>query len=333
MRTVLPLSYHTAGILRWARDEDCQETMLQAMYNPLRNEVVICAGFFNSFRTDAGLYFALAHELAHAITPRVLALDDFRQTTHYRALGRLFGDSPPSCAEWNTRKERWFQPPQRISLAASGRPYGDLVSCFGDHEGLEPLYWMSREQVDMERIDQEALATTEEMFASFNNRELYDRLTYPETYLDPANYVLKYLNIENEWMRIGSPLNTAEMMAFPHVFIFSKEWECALKSSRANPLGFSERSRIGETAFRLSRNVIGQMFSRCGGECLTVDREEFAAERSADSGEVVADWLASRALLKYLEDVPSLETRWASLGETMAFFCPRSTTFSMTAGS
>ena len=283
-------------------DKTCRTNFEVAFYHRYNNSVIVCAGFFNTHRSESSLYLAIAHEIAHAIGPNVLSFDRFLSSAHFGILERLAERDETSCADWEIDKRHLFAM-RPYQITDDRAPLRRLISCFEGHFGPNPPPSAEFVRVQIQRVLSPIVSRRE------SYRTLYDRLRHPESYLDPHNSIEKTYDPKRPGLSFSSPIDpNSTLLSFAHIFIFSREYGCFRQARGRDPKAF-EVEKIIETTTLLNALLVEPLYFLRG----THDKNH----------EHIADWLAARALAKYARRASSeYEGRRAIVRTASAVVCP-----------
>jgi hypothetical protein len=300
-------------------EDDCASTTVNAYYFSSRNELVVCAGLFNTFQSESSLYFVLAHELGHSIDTTRLSQFDYRENSSvYKNLARLVSKEKMSCDEWAKAKQEMLDRPQEFQPVDGKRPLEKLVACLKDRSQLK----------DFETAQVKALADykADEDLARYAERNQFLKIAQPTITengeLRPNPYFLKPENF-TAYLRPPFSDGKYRLEAGPRD-IFYRELTCA---GEENGQGYEaikdkeQRAKIFQQAMRVTQQVLRakteDWYTFCGRGCSDLAAHQLAA----NSNENAADWFASQANQRYLARMKKQADRREASALSTALFC------------
>lgn len=280
-------------------EDACASTTVNAYYFPNRNELVVCAGMFNSYQSESSLYFVLAHELGHSIDSTRLALFDYRQNSSvYKNLAQLLPKDSMSCADWKKAKKDILNRPRKFVARDHKRPLDRLMACLKDRSGLKKME--SAQIKDLAAFDADgklAFLADQNQFLRIAQPTITENGELRENplYLHPERFnAYRLPPFSDGKTRVEAGARE----------IFYKELTCGAGGNEGEGLSAiknkAERAKLFKEALRATQQVMRakaeDWFSFCGKGCAELAPYQLAI----NTEENAADWYASRAAERYL---------------------------------
>lgn len=313
----------------------CGSSSINAFYTPHYHKFTVCAGFFNSI-SEGGLYQTVVHEIAHSIDPANYLNDHFKTTKLAQAMDKVFhANGTLNCEEWADIKNEAFSPVEEIfAYSEKGLPktINDFVSCKMQRDQKKKGGGILKDDV-LHDINPEAIAGPALQFASSQRDNMASAKIFSHLLTPKKNYQTDdndfYLN-PKRWFMANNAYFT-ELYGpgtFDFETIFVQEVRCQLvngkpvdiENAEEEPFMYAQAQAMQMTEALYAR-YLHQYFSTMGYENTTLKGYKLASK----SGEEWADWIAQKAVTKFLRENPltALEKRrviFANVG----FFCETS---------
>jgi len=313
-----------------ALENSCGTTMVNARYLPNSNEMLICAGFFNSFQSDDLIYQVIGHEISHAVDPTVRAIEKFNKTNLGQVLKRLVeGDGNAySCEEWNKISAEMFKRPEKIE--AKPTVFEKQINCFGVQEGLKKFNEKSI-RAAAAKVNQNEMPELKNRKYVWPNREKYHWKIYSEVdrsgkpnpnFLRPHAPIEESLaNIEFQDDDVAHPDSIAYIQRTG--FIFAQNMKCdpdiANVKTKWSREGIKNYEQIYNRTREMNLAIQEQFYNSCGRECPGLQE----AGLGFPSSEYWSDWSVNKGFSKRLDRMHSISEKRNAAAMAGAMFCER----------
>ncbi len=280
----LSLPYPDPNLL--GSSADCSSTAQNAFYSPNYHKFTMCAGFFNSFKSDSALYAVIAHEISHSIDPNRLNAFKYKDTPLAQLEKKLITDAPVpavKCSDWkNTTLDLLnnVAEPKTDSLSK-------LNDCLISKSGLRPL--TENDFRGMSDIFARSMISNN---ASANN---FTRLAQP-TFTkngkeEPNPFYLKPQSLSASSLGV---FLKPELRSAGATEVFAQAYACQMEDHPES------RTQNFENAIAETQNLVTLHYNEylrgCGTNCTELVSSQF----SRDPSENFADWMSNRARARFL---------------------------------
>lgn len=314
----LPYSDHA----KLGANESCGSSETNAFYEPTFHKFTVCAGLFNSFRSESSLYMVIAHEISHSFDSNASADDELdSKSALSSSLKKLAGAKGAvySCSDWS-----------KVVSAAATVAVPPTPPKF---DPLQPLYDCLKPKINLLPYDPDTFSA---LAASQAKREI-SRYASANSFLKLAQPTLtkKGQIVANEFFmrpdRLAASDNDKSFATAPFrdantMEIFTQALSCATVTDGASTFDYktapeADRPKVFTAALTQTQAIVEasnkDSYSYCGRNCDALQ----AYQQSANSGEDFADWMAFRALGNFIKRKPDLSSRREAMTESMALFC------------
>ncbi|MGZ3650922.1 MAG: hypothetical protein ACXVB9_00625 [Bdellovibrionota bacterium] len=303
--------------------DDCGTTQLNAFYTPETHKFTVCAGLFNAYATDSGLFQTIAHEISHSIDNNAESLRDYRNNSPVgKTLNRLVGAKGPviACDEWNKLEE------DILSTPAPNIRRSELDNFYGCLENRSNLKTWT-----IDRVGEVADIETKKVMSSLAKDHAFLSLAQPtfteQGELKPNPQFMRPDLIKNEADDGDSKrakvakTEAVQSRDTTGAEIFTQVLACEKGAKDFFPKVGDPKERrelfhnaLNETASLIERQK-QEYYSFCGQTC----DELVASGYSHDPSENYADWMANRAtrFLYARIDTPEHRQESAALGNAL----------------
>jgi hypothetical protein len=300
-------------------DAACSATTVNAMYSRELNAITVCPGLFNSYQSEASLYFVLAHEFSHAVDPGQVAAEEFERSV----LGRKFisiaranrAGATMSCHEWRRlREEISGETAKPAFIPTALTSVGD---CLGRRASAHPT-----------AAEIKALADrgTEQVWSMWTGGEnFFERMTEP-TRLENGKPVRNpsFLRPDRGGFTWGG-LRSLDEKGIPVGQIYVQELKCQREADpEAGVTGAMARAQAATRAMVREYFVASGQFMAKEYSPQVVAAGE---EQPKPATELYADALAMRIMPKYVAGRGTQAAMRSTVAEAGALFCPRPSSY------
>jgi hypothetical protein len=277
-----PFGVRIGGVMGRIIEQDCRTNMINAMYMPFDGSLTVCAGFLNAYQSESSLYFAIAHELAHAFNLNHIQLENSspRWTGYYQKLLETNGNIPCDQLERMKTEER-----NKDQYQCGTDSYNKFLGCLtGLTAETLPIESPYKDVSAFEKVNFCAITDRSQGLAYMNPNEFADR-----------NFSRLFSGSQMEFT--GLPMESARGMLTPAYEI--------VQEKRCHP----EKSCEEVFALAKARVQMGSFSPACTKISLRGQENE-------------SDWYAHKAMLLKMRRTTDIRERREMAAASMAFFCP-----------
>lgn len=318
--------------------DDCGTTQENAFYTPETHKFTVCAGLFNSYATDSGLFQTIAHEISHSIDNNQEATLDFHtRSSISKLLAPLEGAKGPvvDCGKWDddeldvlTTPEQMVPPPELDAFYACLEPRGQLKNFTFDTVAELAERNTNKDMSDAAKKD-EFIRLGQPDYTEDGKIKLNKEFLRPDLVADAdksggddeKKSRISKVRFKTDGSHALSEVSVPEI--FTQVLACQRKPEAA--GAAPSPLRYQDvkdpkirrimfHNALAETQELVKRQKEDQFFF-CGKTCDTLVADGF----SKDPSESFADWMANRAQ-RYLFariDTPEHRQEAAALGNSL----------------
>ncbi len=321
----LSLPYSDPRILS---SSGCAPAEVNAYYVARYNKVTVCPGLFYGLQSDAALYTVLAHEMAHAIDPGVLAYDAYNRSPMAQAVKTMFAQSKQtySCEKWKQLRQSVFAPLKTIRHEKTGLE--KLSRCLVNKQTLFP-FELSRLKVIAAKKARSyiSLEASSHHFTRMIQSTWYKKGRSEENefrlradlmrlkendyfhFTQPQGFMLLYESFLHEFL-CAKPTNEKEKLTAQRVFSEREKTREVSRTQKAFKHAIKETQKIVQRA-------VEEFYSYCGDECSQLAVENMAKS----SAENFADWMANKLVMTHLRQLKTKQEQIEFLEEARASHC------------
>jgi hypothetical protein len=287
---------------------DCSTTSVNAYYHAGLHYFTFCAGYFNTNLSDSGLYYIMAHEIAHSIDPgrRITAMQGRDYSAKVMTALMEKNGQAYSCDEWAKVKAELEKHVK--NLDAPKNVWAKLSNCLVDRSKLKPI----DNDIYEEKSDEFATLSVggnadDKDFVKLSDPTItknYRKLTN-EKYLNPQALT----DFDMEWKRSRIPFANYDRIPF----LFTQEYVCQDKSK-------GEDTRF-EKAIQATKDL-DTIYQKADLKFQGQESSQLIPiGRAKQSHEYFADWLALQSFASFLEKRNTIKERRDDAVLATALFC------------
>lgn len=311
---------------RIGSDAACAATEANAYYQGVVHQFTVCAGLFNSYKSDASIYAVIAHEISHSIDPLTTAeRERIQKSPFVKLLHPLIGAKGATidCARWKEAVDKIMKTaPEQNALRSKSQfldPMQPLLNCLQPKTTLSP-------------ITDEALAgasgrENKQAIGMYSDANMFLTLAQPTvTQFGETKKNQLYMRpdlLTTAWNG-GQVLKNANEASLQEIFV--QALSCATTTVDGKEVLYKDaptqsrkdvfRNAI-EEASAIRRAVNRDAYNYCGQNCSALASENL----SVDSRENFADWMAGRAFNKFIERKKDLREKREATAAAWSLFC------------
>ncbi|MEY4615453.1 MAG: hypothetical protein RJB66_413 [Pseudomonadota bacterium] len=310
--------------------KDCAESTINAYYHPSYNKITVCAGLFNSLKSESAIYIILAHELSHSVDPSSYNLAWLKENgPRTKVLRPLIGvkNKPLTCDQWNKMVTELEV--AKIEKVKKALPFDSLADCLDEGRPLKKAFdpmEVSR-KIEEDIVDSMDFLSNRNLFSSMviPNYEEFGREKKNPFFLDPDVFA-------SEMSSKGYTPNNKKTRSHPATAeIFYQAIRCEHEAKKSEvPIteyftkkSLGEREQVFRSSIETTQHVLvlllEEIYYSCGQYCPAFVRNGMA--RNID--EKFADWMSFRLFQRFLKTKSKLEEKREASALALADLCDR----------
>lgn len=291
-------------------DASCGTTEKNAEFYPRKKVFTVCAGYFNSYRSDSAIYGSISHEISHAIDPSAMAKLNWTKNGKLNKTARrlvdMKGVSIP-CEDWQQLVNDSMKVAP-IFDSVSVTPLQSLYECIQTEKGLSPAKGDLIEGAAEREIKKKLSEYSSEHSLLILAQPIVTKngKTMPnEYYLRPDRHRA------NAWD--NTFVNDLQRdVEVPELFV--QALSCVSEGSLEGQSSYAqsslaERSKLFDKAIAETKSVLKglqlEWYSYCGRNCPELTADNLSVNRD----ENFADWMMIRSMARNLDRKKNLRER------------------------